>query len=554
MNPVRVLYVEDDQLWVEEVRTLLLDADVVHTPTPAEALRLAAEGGFDIALVDLGLAGDEDAGLRIVQELHALHPDLGVIVLTATTDLTAVKRSLQYGAGDFVSKAGDMSTALPTAVARALRFGRGHSSGRIETLTLVNFKTWREQRQLPMGRLTLFLGSNSAGKSTALQALLLLKQTTESADRYLPLQIGGLQAQHVDLGTFNDVVFGHDAQAAITLGLSWRSQADHEPIDFETTVGLHEGRLRVLRFHYRQGDEGFGMEVTGSKYLVFAEAQGQASHEVSASPPVKCYGFPPEALSRLPPALVDLQQSLQLSLEQQMERIYYLQPLRKHPARIYTWGGDRPHDIGVQGDRAIDALLALERDHETFSLLDDPRPRGAIETLRVFLERLGLADSFRLKQISPRQYEVRVVPKNGSVEAGLADLGFGLSQVLPILVLGLYAPTGAVVLLEQPELHLHPAAQVELGDVFIELAQRRDIQFIIETHSEHLLSRIQRRVAEERISSDDFQLYFCSRGKDGTSADALRLNTFGEIENWPPSFFGDPVEEAAERLRASFRR
>jgi len=554
MSHVRVLYVEDEQLWVEDVRSLFPEIEIVHATTREEALGLVGEADFDIVLVDLGLAGDEEAGLAIVRELHALHPALSIIVLTAKEDASVVKRSLQSGAADFVPKSGEMRPALKTAFGRALRLSHGTGTARIESLTLVNFKSWREQRRLPLGRLTLFLGSNSAGKSTALQALLLLKQTAESADRALPLQIGGPQAQHVDLGTFEDVVFGHRGQQSITLGLCWSEVARQDSIYFETVVGLREERLRVLRFQYERGTERYGMELNGSKYLTLAEADGVSNIEVSASPPVKCYGFPPEALSRLPPAAMERMQDLQLSLERLLERVYYLQPLRQRPARVYTWGGDRPQNVGAQGDRAVDALLALERDREKFKVFPGKEATSAIETLSAMLGKLGLADSFRLEQISPRQYEVRIVPNQGAVEVGLVDLGFGLSQVLPILVLGLYAPEGSVVLVEQPELHLHPAAQVGLGDIFIELAQRRDIQFIVETHSEHLLGRIQRRVAEGRIDSDDFRLYFCRRDEKGTEAEALRLTKDGTIENWPPGFFGDPTAEAAERLRATIKR
>lgn len=554
MTQGRILYVEDEALWVADVRNALPELEVVHASTPAEARRLAAEETFALALVDLSLQGDEEAGLSLVRELGA-QPGLKRIVLSGRKDPSSVKRSLQYGADDFVEKGTNLASELRAAVSRALTLSHGATGVQLQTVSLVHFKSWREQRGLALGkRLTLFLGSNSAGKSSVFQALLLLKQTAESADRALPLQIGGNQAQHVDLGTFQDIAFGHDTSRQISLGVTWAETGRALRSGFEATVALRDGRQEVQRLEFLRDGERYGMELSGSKYLVFAENASGVTSDVSFRPPIKCYGFPPEALTRLLPAAAEAMQDLQLSFERLMERIYYLQPLRERPARVYTWTGERPGSVGARGDRAIDALLAMDRDQERLEVGAPGGAVGGVAALSSLLSQLGLTRSVRLEQISSRQYEVRIVPARGTVEVGLADLGFGLSQVLPILVLGLYAPPGSVVLVEQPELHLHPAAQVGLGDVFIELARHRDLQFLVETHSEHLLLRLQRRIAEGVLDASDVRLYFCRRDEQGTVAEELQLNEYGEISNWPPEFFGDPTTEAAERIQAALRR
>lgn len=93
-------------------------------------------------------------------------------------------------------------------------------------------------------------------------------------------------------------------------------------------------------------------------------------------------------------------------------------------------------------------------------------------------------------------------PKDGG---DLPDVGFGISQVLPVLVQCFYAPEGSIILIEQPEIHLHPNAQSTLADVMIDVINSkengtdRDIQLVIETHSEHFLRRLQRRIAEDMV-------------------------------------------------------
>jgi predicted ATPase len=116
------------------------------------------------------------------------------------------------------------------------------------------------------------------------------------------------------------------------------------------------------------------------------------------------------------------------------------------------------------------------------------------------------------------------------------------------------------VILEQPELHLHPAVQARLADVILEAALVRNVQVIVESHSEHLLRRIQLRVAEERlengtqVAADDVRLWFIDQPGRVSVARDLQLNGFGEIANWPDNFFGDPFGETARIAQAGLRR
>jgi predicted ATPase len=102
--------------------------------------------------------------------------------------------------------------------------------------------------------------------------------------------------------------------------------------------------------------------------------------------------------------------------------------------------------------------------------------------------------------------------------------------------------------------------QAELADVFIAATQAREggkarnIQLIIESHSEHFLNRLQRRVAEESLSPEDVAIYFCRSTSTGTELEPLRLNMFGEIENWPDNFFGDEMADIAGRTVAAMKR
>jgi predicted ATPase len=145
------------------------------------------------------------------------------------------------------------------------------------------------------------------------------------------------------------------------------------------------------------------------------------------------------------------------------------------------------------------------------------------------------------------QVKVRKLP--GGTES-LIDVGFGVSQILPVVVLCFYVPEGSTVILEQPEIHLHPAVQASLADVLIDAWHKRRVQILVESHSEHLLRRMQRRIAEKSLSSDDVALYFCEAGPRGSKAIPLALDLFGNITNWPQDFFGDMYGELAATQKA----
>jgi predicted ATPase len=143
-------------------------------------------------------------------------------------------------------------------------------------------------------------------------------------------------------------------------------------------------------------------------------------------------------------------------------------------------------------------------------------------------------------------------PRNRPIDGGW----FGISQVLPVIVECFYVKPNSTVIFEQPEIHLHPSVQADLADLFIDAtriredARPRNIQFIIESHSEHFLRRLQRRIAEEEIDHDEIAVYFCEASEDGSTIHRLEIDRLGRIANWPKHFFGD----MAAQVRGAINR
>jgi len=132
--------------------------------------------------------------------------------------------------------------------------------------------------------------------------------------------------------------------------------------------------------------------------------------------------------------------------------------------------------------------------------------------------------------------------------AFITEVGFGVSQILPIITLGLLSPTDSILIFEQPEIHLHPRAQAGLAEFLLCLA-RTGRRILVETHSDHLINRLRRRAAEDETDTFGAMvniLFVTPPTTDGEGAkiERARINKYGDIENWPPSFLADAAQDA----------
>lgn len=451
----------------------------------------------------------------------------------------------------------------------------------LTSLSLTNFKSWQQIDGMRLAPITGLFGTNSSGKTSILQLLLMMKQTVQSPDRAQVLNLGD-ERSLTSLGTYRDVIFRHERPAVLKWGFSWTLPGELQVLDPEhegkilfsgrdmqfgaEATESRSGRVIVNRFRYRFDEHDFEMQrepPSEAKYTLFTEPgdfqfKRPRGRPPDLPPPVKCYGFPDQVRAYYQNAgfLADFE----LALEDLFSRIHYLGPLREYPRREYTWAGARPADMGQRGERVVDALLAARADGAQISRgRGRGRKRMTLEEyVAWWLRELGLIYDFSVEAITAGSnlYRVWVRQSPDAAQVLITDVGFGVSQILPVLVLCYYVPEGSTILLEQPEIHLHPSVQAGLADVFIDAIKTRKIQIVVESHSEHLLLRLQRRIAEQEkgFTNADAALYFCDL-RDGTShLLPLDLDEYGNIRNWPEGFFGNAFRETAEMTRAAMER
>jgi predicted ATPase len=451
-------------------------------------------------------------------------------------------------------------------------------------LRIQNFKAWVDTGPLELAPLTILFGPNSSGKSSINHLLMMLKQTVRSPDRNSVFDLGDDDAA-VNLGSFRDLIFRHDLKRTLEFEQEWLLDAPINVRDprsgrryvgdrlfFEAAARQPE-KLRAAQsegFTYGLGDkDGPVLQVTlrrdprrttrwrlESDDYEFKRVRGRAWE---LPRPAQFYGFPSEAL-------VYYQNSaflsdLELNLEQQLGRVSYLGPLRSAPRRRYTWSGAIPEDVGIDGGFAVQALLSARG--RAFNWRPKAKTQPLQAVVAAWLKRMGLIAAFRVSEIAPESdlFEVRVKVTTRSEEVKLTDVGFGVSQVLPVIVQAFYAPANSSVLIEQPELHLHASVQASLADLFIDAIAARErgaprrVQLIVESHSEHLLRRLQRRIAEEKISPANVAIYVCNQDPKGASTiERLQVDEYGDILNWPPDFFGNDLEDVAVQVETVIQR
>lgn len=421
-------------------------------------------------------------------------------------------------------------------------------------LRLINFKAWEDTGEVSLKPVTMLLGTNSSGKSTLIQSLLLLKQTAQSPDRTIHLNLGGDEINDLfNFGDFENVLRqGAFNPRHFTVAFSFQSPAIESRVSggcFSCVYGQNSaGGVAIQDWLVKTGNHQFrSVRREKGAYSIMVGDESQPRGKGRHLSPERSVSLSAEAIAMLGqdgPLLEDLS----LSIRRELEKIIYLGPLRRKPERDYVWNKSKPGEVGSDGHRAIDVLLSS-------ALMKGDDQNRIIEGVSKWLVRMKVADKLEVKQLGrSTRYEL-VVHRDG-VEANLRDVGIGISQVLPVLTIAYFAPLGSTIILEEPEIHLHPLAQSVLAELFVEVSKERNVQFIVETHSEHLFRRMQTLIAKQQITTKDAAMYFVERDGKNARMKQLDLDSFGTVKNWPPNFFGDSVGEARAQAmaRAQYQR
>lgn len=236
------------------------------------------------------------------------------------------------------------------------------------------------------------------------------------------------------------------------------------------------------------------------------------------------------------------------------DSVVYLGPLRAGPKSSYGLGsgvdnGNIP--LGESGEFLAKKLFN-ETDLKRYDVREDGKLVNKLisleEAVSIWYQELcptpDVRDEISVKAPTRQGYEMKIGTRN------LANVGFGVSQILPVIALCLNTPPGSLILLEQPELHLNPGMQQKLADFLLDMV-KTGRQIIVETHSEYLITRLRRNAATETDDHKYFGIIFAEKDKkNGTTYRTVNVNDLGELSEWPKGFF----DQVAEDLRVLMKK
>ncbi len=441
------------------------------------------------------------------------------------------------------------------------------------------FRSFVDTDWLEIRPFTLLIGANNSGKTSLLAPLLLLKQTLSSkAPNAALISRGPL----FNAGWYDDLIYRHESRRELTLTLCFRTATSEasqlEPVgryppgrceltftpgsdanviqlerydvyDIHDRLILRRRRMESGRFALKGPTEsslhkhGASEDTEADRLLRRAIERAYPDHFLFTGPPVLRATLQSSELQRarvtklgIPPFAVLYLAAVEYvatEVRRLLDDISYIGPLRERPRRLYEISGHMPADVGTGGQYAPEIIYR----HKSRQFRDQ---------IKKWLNRFDLPDDIECDPVGEGAFSVKLRRERGPWFS-LADLGFGASQVLPLMVQGFFGGKDSILLAEQPEIHLNPRLQAELADLFSAIANSgRGV--LIETHSEHLLLRLRRLIAEGVISADHVALYYVERAQTASVVRRIPIRPDGHIDEkeWPAGFFEDSLNDALD--------
>jgi predicted ATPase len=444
-------------------------------------------------------------------------------------------------------------------------------------ISIYNFKSIRELKDLELKPLTIIAGVNNSGKSSLLQFLLLMKQTIERASTAEPLVA---QGDSIRISNLKDLVFKRliENKISISFDIAAKELPDIEQYqDFGILRSQENARCLIsITYDFNEKEKPiidefhltFDVPVDNKPQL---DVLRSGSYKIGAS--VEVFGsglkiFPGEhkdvlnlrfeSVFPLQYTLVENDDLGQYSTAEArafnlspvkdflvsfFSNVSYIGPMRAEPRGEYSIDGAHA-SVGLRGEFAAQILEKEAANPTTFFKVEDHDKTFAVESVNATLEEAvnyWLCEKFGIAQ------QIYAKENNGIYRIflksylGLATtinhVGFGVSQILPIIIEGLKMPNNGTLLIEEPESHLHPKLQGQLFDFLYSLTlQGKTI--VVETHSDHFINRMRRRVAEDSENElvDKVNLTFIDSDNGETTFKRVGFDQFGVPEYYPKDF------------------
>lgn len=473
----------------------------------------------------------------------------------------------------------------------------------IDTLSLKNFKAFKHLDNLKLKPITILCGTNSSGKSSILQSILLLKQNFESQNTDKVILLNG---KLVELGSITDLIHNKKNDKYLELNgeiilnenernslkslfqkLPLKRGNDIYTINYKMVIGVQRNALNPLYKNptinellielnsvsiknnqkYKSGvvqlnsTNGYSFFV---KTQVYNEDLGKEPLIQSGSTVIKFANLLPFTIRITTidnPTSSMFLFGLKNLFQTIFEKYNYIGPLRQEPHREYIFRNEIS-EIGTKGENAA-YFYWMEREklienhyfyNATKDKFDLKNETTLLEAVRYWLDLMGI-QNFKPLLINGIIYLELDSATGEGIKVSLADVGFGVSQIFPIVLEGLRMNKGNTLILEQPEIHLHPKLQMQMADFFVSMALSEK-RVLVETHSDHVVNRLVRRIVEDEEHDLEslIGIYFIKPSEDGAIYEEVKIDSEKGIVNWPEGFFDQTATEQEKIIKAGLKK
>ncbi|MDH5415532.1 MAG: DUF3696 domain-containing protein [Flavobacteriaceae bacterium] len=440
----------------------------------------------------------------------------------------------------------------------------------LKKISLAKFKSFSDMKDLELKNLTVVVGKNSCGKSSILQSLLLLKQTLSSSSNY-PLFLEG---KYLKLSNLKEISFGlppvNTAKIGYTFLFESKNTTGSLEIEFKNKKIKDSYEIIIDKYVINVEKNDSSDEIDYKKLTTpqirnmvekysFLEDRGTiVSHNVSYQK------FIPDAIEitlendegkknlvKLPIFILsDDGYAFTSELSESIKDIRYLSPVRAVPERAYVHYSQDVIELNEDGSNAAHILWSNQNKFVQWK----GKKIKLKDAVNECIELMGLSQKISPDRIGDILYKVGIQESVSRKDVSLADVGFGYSQILPVIIMGLINNKNNLMLLEQPEIHLHPSSSANLADLFLSFVEN-DKRFIIETHSQEFINRLRLRVIENPSLKDKINIVFIETSNEsGASIKQFSIDENGMFPEWPDGFLDESENIAKSILNARLSR
>ena len=380
----------------------------------------------------------------------------------------------------------------------------------IDILHFKNYKSFKDKQEIIFKPITVIMGKNSSGKSAVVKLPTMLEISLKgNFDEPVILDNNG-----VELGAeFRDLVYGREIGS---LELSLFENKNSLKVEIASGV-KDEDFPKIRKWQYNNV---LNLSYNDIKDEYFDKFTKQ-SYKVEFS------GF---NITNIKPIVKDVNINIELNTN-------YVGPFREIPERTYSFkGSSKILKVGNKGENAYQILINdyVKKEGKLLKKVSD------------WYENNFDGWGIQINDKSKPDYKIELVRKKPAFSVNIKDVGEGMTQALPIVVSAFLEDKKEVLtILEQPELHLHPAAHGNLAELLALSSKITNKKFLIETHSQNFILRLRRLVAEGRIEKGNLALYFVEYNTESNTSELKQIdvNRDGSVSFWPKNIFSETLDE-----------